>query len=111
LNASIRFSQRNHRYSVSESLLAVLYPILLGLGRIETTRLLKPNGVSQYLTGLPVLDLLSTVEESWRLLTKAGEAAGEALGRLLDSLFLWKPQGEQPAAIEIVEEAPAGQQA
>ena len=54
LTRSIRFSQRNHRYSVSESLLALLYPILLGLGRIETTRLLRHNGVFQYLTGLPV---------------------------------------------------------
>lgn len=54
LTRSIRFSQRNNRYSVSESLLALLYPILLGLGRIETTRLLKHNGVFQYLTGLPV---------------------------------------------------------
>lgn len=54
LTRSIRFSQRNNRYSVSESLLALLYPIVLGLGRIETTRLLQHNGVFQYLTGLPV---------------------------------------------------------
>lgn len=54
LSDAVRFAQRNNRYSISESLLALLYPILLGLGRIETTRLLKHNGVFQYLTGLPV---------------------------------------------------------
>jgi len=53
LTRAIRFPQRNHHYSVSESLLALLYPILLGLGRIESTRLLQHNGVFQYLTGLP----------------------------------------------------------
>jgi hypothetical protein len=54
LTRSIRFNQRNNRYSLSESLLALIYPILLGLGRIESTRLLQHNGVFQYLTGLPV---------------------------------------------------------
>ena len=44
--------QRNHRYSVGEMLLALLYPIILGLERIETTQLLRQNGVFQYLTGL-----------------------------------------------------------
>jgi len=33
-------------------MLALLYPIALGLGRIEATHLLKRNGVFQYLTGL-----------------------------------------------------------
>ena len=33
----IRFAQRNHRYSISESLEALLDPLVLGLGRIETT--------------------------------------------------------------------------
>lgn len=34
-------------------LLVVLYPMILGLERIETTQLLRQNGVFQYLTGLP----------------------------------------------------------
>jgi len=34
-------------------MLALIYPITLGFGRIETTHLLKHNGVFQYLTGLP----------------------------------------------------------
>lgn len=38
LSQAIRFVQRNHRYSVSESIEALLYPLILGLGRIETTK-------------------------------------------------------------------------
>lgn len=49
----IRFPQRNNRYSISESLKALLYPLILGLGRIETTEPLRHNGVFQYLAGLP----------------------------------------------------------
>lgn len=49
----VRFPQRNNTYSVAEMLLALLYPIILGLGRIETTELLQRNGVFQTLTGLP----------------------------------------------------------
>ncbi len=45
--------QRNNRYSVSESLKALLYPLVLGLGRIETTEPLRYNGVFHYLAGLP----------------------------------------------------------
>src|SRR5262245_43370005 len=48
----IRFIQRNNRYTVGELLLAILYPIILGLERIETTQLLKHNGVFRYLSGL-----------------------------------------------------------
>lgn len=52
LAQDIRLVQRNNRYSVGEMFLAVLYPMILGLERIETTHLLKLNGVFQYLTGL-----------------------------------------------------------
>ncbi len=49
----VRFPQRNNTYTVPEMLLALLYPIILGLERIETTELLQRNGVFQTLTGLP----------------------------------------------------------
>jgi len=49
----LHFAQRNNRYSVGEMLLAILYPMILGLERLETTQLLRQNGVFQYLTGLP----------------------------------------------------------
>jgi len=53
LAQAVRFPQRNNRYSITECILALVYPIVLGLGRIETTQLLRRNGVFQYLTGLP----------------------------------------------------------
>lgn len=46
-------AQRNNRYSAGEMVLALLYPMVLGLERIETAQLLRQNGVFQYLTGLP----------------------------------------------------------
>ncbi len=49
----VHFPQRNNTYSIPEMLLALLYPIILGLGRLETTELLRHNGVFQALTGLP----------------------------------------------------------
>src|SRR5919108_2219588 len=53
VSKELRFSQRNNRYSVGEMLLATIYPMILGLERLETTQLLRQNGVFQYLTGLP----------------------------------------------------------
>jgi len=50
---SIRFPQRNNEYSISESIEALLYPLILGLGRVETTEPLRRNGVFQFLAGLP----------------------------------------------------------
>ena len=37
LSRHMRFTQRNNRCSISESLTALLYPLVLGLRRIETT--------------------------------------------------------------------------
>jgi hypothetical protein len=53
LGQDIQLAQRNNRYSVGQMLLALLYPMVLGLERIETSQLLRQNGVFQYLTGLP----------------------------------------------------------
>ena len=50
---SIRFPQRNNEYSISECIEALLYPLILGLGRVETTEPLRRNGVFQFLAGLP----------------------------------------------------------
>lgn len=49
----VRFDQRNNEYSISETIEALLYPLILGLGRVETTEPLRRNGVFQYLAGLP----------------------------------------------------------
>jgi hypothetical protein len=57
----VRVVQRNHRYSIGEMLFSLLYPMILGLERIETTQLLRQNGVFQYLTGLPSYPDASTL--------------------------------------------------
>lgn len=44
--------RRNSHFSTGELILAMLYPIILGIKRLETTRLLRTNGLFQYLTGL-----------------------------------------------------------
>jgi len=48
-----RYTRRNHRYSVSQMILALVYPLVLGLDRLETASFLRSNGTFQYLTGLP----------------------------------------------------------
>lgn len=53
LARTLRFPQRNHRYTISELVIAHLYPMILGLEKIEVSALLKTNGTFQYLTGLP----------------------------------------------------------
>lgn len=53
LSRQLRILERNNQFSISERLLALVYPIILGLDNIELTSLLGTNGVFQYLTGLP----------------------------------------------------------
>ena len=50
-NMSIR--ERNNKFSVTERLMALVYPMILGLNSIELVTLFGRNGVFQYLTGLP----------------------------------------------------------
>ncbi len=78
---AIRFRQRNHRYSISEQLIALLYPLILGLGRIETTEPLKRNGVFQYVVGLRGYPEATTLR---RFLHRFGLAGLGAFGRLHD---------------------------
>jgi len=52
LAEQIRYSRRHRDYRVSQMLLALVYPIVLGLDRIETASLLRSDGTFQYLTGL-----------------------------------------------------------
>lgn len=49
----LQYPRRNQRYELSQMLLALIYPIILGLDRLETAALLRANGTFQYLTGLP----------------------------------------------------------
>jgi hypothetical protein len=84
LHHHLQFPQRNNRYSTSEEMLALIYPITLGLGRIETTHLLKHNGVFQYLTGLPTYPNPTTLR---RFLFRMGLLALPKLRKLHDRLL------------------------
>ena len=53
LTRHLQYPRRNQRYELSQMLLALIYPIVLGLDRLETASLLRTNGTFQYLTGLP----------------------------------------------------------
>jgi len=85
LSQYTHFLQRNNRYAVAEEMLALIYPISLGLGRIETSHLLKQNGVFQYLTGLPVYPNPTTLR---RFLLRMAPLALPKLRKLHDRLPL-----------------------
>lgn len=86
----IRFNQRNNEYSISETIEALLYPLILGLGRVETTEPLRRNGVFQYLAGLPQYPASTTLRRFLERFAIAGRTKfvvlhdrwrGEMLGR------------------------------
>lgn len=47
----LHFPRRNHQYSTAQMILALTYPLVLGLDRIETVSFPRSNGIFQYLTG------------------------------------------------------------
>jgi hypothetical protein len=53
LATHLTYPRRNNHYHLSQMILALLYPIVLGLDRLETSSFLRTNGTFQYLTGLP----------------------------------------------------------
>ena len=53
LTRHLRYSRRNHDYQLSQMVLSLIYPIILGLDRLETASLLRSDSTFQYLTGLP----------------------------------------------------------
>lgn len=84
LGQEMQLAQRNNRYSVGEMVLALLYPMILGLERIETTQLLRQNGVFQYLTGLPSYPDATTLR---RFLLRVAPMALPKLRALHDRLL------------------------
>lgn len=84
LSKKVFFAQRNSHYTISEVILALIYPIALGFGRIETTHLLKHNGVFQYLTGLPAYPDPQTLR---RFLLRMAPLSLSRLRRLHDTLL------------------------
>ena len=91
LSRSIDFRQRAHRYTLSELLLALMYPMILGLEKIEVAALLGTNGVFQRITGLPSFPNPTTLR---RFLLRAAPALLPQLRDAHDHLrtiFLQRP--------------------
>lgn len=84
LQRHVSFTQRNNRYSIAEEMLALVYPISLGIGIIEASHLLRQNGVFQYLTGLPSYPNPTTLR---RFLLRMAPAALLKLRKLHDKLI------------------------
>lgn len=53
LSRQLYRTERNNCFSMTERVFALIYPMILGLDRIELSALLGTNGVFQYITGLP----------------------------------------------------------
>ncbi len=80
----IHYPRRNRDYSVSQMLLALLHPILLGLDRIETAALLHSDETFQYLAGLQSFPDPQTLR---RFLLNAPADLREQLHRANDRLL------------------------
>ena len=52
IGRAIKLDQRNSRYTIAEQIFSLLYPIILGLSRIEISKLLGSNGVFKLMIGL-----------------------------------------------------------
>lgn len=84
LTRHLQYPRRNQRYELSQMLLALVYPIILGLDRLETAALLRANGTFQYLTGLPSYPDPQSLR---RFLLQAAPGFREQLHRVNDRLL------------------------
>lgn len=92
LHRRLHYSRRHSDYSLPQMILALVYPIILGLDRLETAALLRTNGTFQYLTGLPRYPDPQTLR---RFLLQAPPDFGEQLHRFNDWLlgrFIHRPE-------------------
>ena len=84
LARNLHWVRRHHHYSLSQMVLALAWPLILGLDRIETASLLRSNGTFQYLTGLPNFPDPQTLR---RFLLGASVQFAEQLRSLNDRLL------------------------
>ena len=101
LSHAIRFQQLNNRYSISDSILAILYPIILGLGRIETNILLQQNGVFQYLASLPTYPDPTTLRRFLERFGSKGLPAFKNLHNRFRAHLLMKPDPLSSAIFDL----------
>src|SRR5881409_3048716 len=84
LARQLRYRRQNHRYSVSQMILALVYPLVLGVDRLETASFLRSNGTFQYLTGLPSFPDPQTLR---RFLLQAPESFWKQMHMVNDRLL------------------------
>ena len=92
LATHLRYPRPNRRYQLSQMILALKYPIVLGLDRIEAASLLRSNGTFQNLTGLQSFPDWQTLR---RFLRNAPARLREQLHRANDRLlqrFIHRPE-------------------
>jgi len=88
----LAYPRPRYDYSLSQMLLALIYPIILGLDRLETAAFLQHNGTLQYLTGLGSYPDPQSLR---RFLLQAPPDFREQLHRLNDRLlqqFIHRPE-------------------
>jgi hypothetical protein len=101
LGQSLRLLQRNNHYSIAESLLALMYPSMLGIGRIETTYLLKHNGVFHYLVGIPAYPHPTTLRRFLQRISTDGLAKLRSVQSQLLKLMLNEPRAAKKIILDM----------
>jgi len=84
LTRHLLYPRRNQRYTLSQMIMALVYPVILGLDRLETASFLRCNGTFQYLTGLQSYPDPQSLR---RFLLQAAPEFREQLHRLNDQLL------------------------
>jgi len=84
LAQNLHYSRRNRRYSLSQMILALVYPLVLGLDRLETASFLRSNGTFQYLTGMQSFPDPQTLR---RFLLQAPDSFLQQMHRMNDRLL------------------------
>jgi hypothetical protein len=84
LTRHLWYPRRNQRHTLSQMIMALVYPVILGLDRLETASFLRSNGTFQYLTGLQSYPDPQSLR---RFLLQAAPDFREQLHRLNDQLL------------------------
>lgn len=101
LHRQLDYPRRNQRYTLPQMLLALVYPIILGLDRIETSSFLKNDSTFHYLTGLPGYPDPQSLR---RFLLQAPPDFREQLHRLNDQLlrqFIHRPERRSRLILDV----------
>jgi len=84
LEANVRFPRRVRHYETSDAIFALLYAIIVGIGRIGSTRILRQNGAFQRLISVRQYPTAATLR---RFLARFHITASRGLVRAHDTLL------------------------